>query len=155
MQRRIYRLTVLILSLYCFFLSIDIMGGAFMMMGESFSSRLIRMTSSPYVGLLIGILSTSIIQSSSATTSIVVALVGGGSLTLSSGIPIVMGANIGTTVTNALVSFGHITRREEFRKAFAGATIHDFFNLWSVFVLFPVEMKFHIIEKTASRMACA
>lgn len=129
------------------------MGGAFKLLGASFSVRLIEMTSSPYVGLLVGILSTSIVQSSSATTSVVVALVGGGSLTIPNAIPIVMGANIGTTVTNIFVSFGHITRKNEFKKAFAGATVHDFFNLFAVCLLFPLEMKFHFIEKIAVLMA--
>jgi sodium-dependent phosphate cotransporter len=64
-----------------------------------------------------------------------------------------MGANIGTTITNIFVSFGHITRKSEFRKAFAGATVHDFFNLFSVGLLFPFEMKFHFIEKMAVLMA--
>jgi sodium-dependent phosphate cotransporter len=153
MKKRILRLTILILSLYCFFLSIDMMGEAFKLMGENFSLRLIQMTSNPYIGLVVGILSTSIVQSSSATTSVVVCLVGGGSLTIPHAIPIVMGANIGTTITNIFVSFGHITRKEEFKKAFAGATVHDFFNLSAVIVLFPLEMKLHFIEKTATIMA--
>lgn len=122
-------------------------------MGKGFSLRLIQMTSNPFVGLVAGILSTSIVQSSSATTSVVVCMVGGGSLTIPHAIPIVMGANIGTTITNIFVSFGHITRKEEFKKAFAGATVHDFFNLSAVVVLFPLEMKFHFIEKTAVVMA--
>ena len=41
----------------------------------------------------------------------------------------VMGANIGTTITNTLVSIGHIGRSAEFRRAFAAATVHDFFNI--------------------------
>ena len=153
MQRRTLRLIALILSLYCFFLSIDVLGGAFKLLGSDFSVKLIQMTSNPFVGLVVGILSTSIVQSSSATTSVVVALVGGGSLTISNAIPIVMGANIGTTVTNIFVSFGHITRKDEFRKAFAGATVHDFFNLLAVLLLFPLEMKIHFIEKIATVMA--
>jgi sodium-dependent phosphate cotransporter len=153
MQKRTFRLLILVFSLYLFLLSIDMLGGSFKLLGETFSLRLIKMTSNPYVGLVVGILSTSIVQSSSATTSVVVALVGGGSLTITNAIPIVMGANIGTTVTNLLVSFGHITRKEEFRKAFAGATVHDFFNLLAVITLFPLEMKFHFIQKSASLMA--
>lgn len=94
-----------------------------------------------------GILATSIIQSSSTTTSITVGLVAGGALNLTNAIPIIMGANIGTTVTNTLVSMAHIRRKEEFRKAFAGATVHDFFNILAVIVLFPLEISFHIIEK--------
>ena len=153
MHKRTYRLIILVFSLYLFLLSIDMLGGAFKLLGESFSLKLIQMTSNPYVGLVVGILSTSIVQSSSATTSVVVALVGGGSLTIPNAIPIVMGANIGTTVTNIFVSFGHVTRKEEFRKAFAGATVHDFFNMSAVLVLFPLEMKFHYIEKAATVLA--
>ncbi len=151
--RKAIRLVILVLSLYCFFLSIDTMGESFKQLGEGFSLKLIQMTSNPFVGLLVGILTTSVIQSSSVTTSVLVALVGGGSLTITNAIPIVMGANIGTTVTNTLVSFGHITRKEEFRKAFASATVHDFFNVSTIIVLFPLEMKFHFLEKTATILA--
>jgi solute carrier family 34 (sodium-dependent phosphate cotransporter) len=51
-----------------------------------------------------------------------------------------MGANIGTTVTNTLASLGSIRRPEEFRRAFAAATVHDFFNLLAVAVLLPLEL---------------
>ncbi len=152
-QRKSVRLVILVISLYLFFLSIDTMGESFISLGGGFSEKLITMTSNPFVGLMVGILTTSIIQSSSVTTSIVVCLVGGGGLTIPNAIPIVMGSNIGTTVTNALVSFGHIARKEEFRRAFAGATVHDFFNVLTVMVLFPVELKFHYLEKVATLMA--
>ena len=55
-------------------------------------------------------------------------------------IPIVMGANIGTSVTNTIVSLGQITDKDDFRRAFAGATVHDIFNWLSVFVLLPLEI---------------
>ena len=55
-------------------------------------------------------------------------------------IPIIMGANIGTSVTNTIVSIGQIGDREQFRRAFAGATIHDIFNILSVIVLLPLEL---------------
>jgi sodium-dependent phosphate cotransporter len=77
-------------------------------------------------------------------------MVGGGTLTLAGSIPMVMGANIGTTVTNTIVSLGHIKRGNEFRRAFQAATVHDFFNVLAVIVLFPIEMMFGLIEKTAS-----
>ena len=91
------------------------------------------------VGLFVGILATSIIQSSSTTTSMVVAFVASGALSVGNAIPIVMGANIGTTVTNTLVALGHITRKEEFKRAFSGSTLHDFFNIFTVILLFPIE----------------
>ncbi|MBU1186779.1 MAG: Na/Pi symporter, partial [Acidobacteria bacterium] len=90
------------------------MGSAFKLLGKGFAETLIQTTSNPFVGLLIGILVTSIIQSSSTTTSIAVASVAGGILTLRGAIPIIMGANIGTTITNTIVAIGHITRKQEF-----------------------------------------
>jgi hypothetical protein len=50
-----------------------------------------------------------------------------------------MGANIGTSVTNTIVSAGHASDRDQFRRAFAGATVHDVFNWLSVVILLPIE----------------
>lgn len=63
-------------------------------------------------------------------------------LTVQQSIPIVMGANIGTSVTNTIVSVAHSGRRAEFRRAFAGATVHDMFNWLCVIILLPVEIAF-------------
>jgi len=141
--------------LYVFLVSIDLMGGAFKLFGKGFAENLIKGCSNPVVGLFIGILATSLIQSSSTTTSLTVGFVGGGVLPLGLAIPIIMGANIGTTITNILVSFGFVARKEDFRRAFAGATVHDFFNLCSVTLFFPIEMKYHVIQKLAERMTGA
>jgi len=137
-------------TLFLFLVSLQMMGAAFKLFGSGFSEWLIQKTSNPFIGLFVGILSTSIIQSSSATTSMVVMMVGtqitgpDGTqvpmLTVTNAVPIIMGANIGTTVTCALVSLGHMTRREEFRRAMSGALVHDFFNLLAVAVLLPVEL---------------
>ena len=111
------RIVLLILSLYLFLFSINLMGTALKMFGKGFAEAMIASTSVPVVGLFIGILATSLIQSSSTTTSIVVAMVGGDVLTVTNAIPIVMGANIGTSVTNTLVSIAHITRSQEFHRS--------------------------------------
>ena len=116
------------------------MGKAFKGFGKGFAETLLNTTSNPFVGLFIGILATSLVQSSSTTTSIIVGIVASGAITIGNAIPIIMGANIGTTVTNTLVSLGHITRREEFKRAVAGATVHDFFNLICVAIMFPLEL---------------
>ena len=47
-------------------------------------------------------------------------------------IPIIMGANIGTSITSTIVSLGHIAHLSEYRKAIAAATVHDFFNIFTV-----------------------
>ena len=51
-----------------------------------------------------------------------------------------MGANIGTSVTNTIVSLAQAAERNEFRRAFAGATVHDIFNWLSVLVFLPLEV---------------
>jgi sodium-dependent phosphate cotransporter len=139
--------------LYLFMLSIKLMGASFKGFGGEFAESLVAGASSPIVGLFVGILATSIIQSSSCVTSMLVALVATGSMGIGVAVPIVLGANIGTTITNTIVSLTHITRRDEFPRALAGATVHDMFNICSVAVLMPVECLFHPLEKLGSWLA--
>ena len=106
----------------------------------------------PFVGLVAGLLVTAIIQSSSVTTSVIVGLCVGG-LPITVAIPMIMGANIGTSVTNTLVSLGHIGHRREFRRAFAAATIHDFFNITAVCLFLPTEMAFGWLEKLSGAIS--
>lgn len=136
----VVRALLVVLLLYLFLVSIGLMGGAFKGFGEGFANKLIATTSDPLVGLFIGILATSLVQSSSTITSLVVGIVGAGCLEVACAIPIIMGANVGTTVTNTLVSLGHVGRRDEFRRAIGAATVHDFFNLICVAILFPLEL---------------
>jgi len=151
----IYRILVALALLYLFLLAISTMGGAFKLFGKEFAESMIEGCTNPVVGLFIGIFATSVIQSSGTTTSMIVVFVSGvgtvdgQGLPLSFAIPMIMGANIGTTITNVLVSFSFVARREDFRRAFAGATVHDFFNLLTVVVFFPLEVKFRLIEKIA------
>ncbi len=141
--------------LYLFLVSIGLMGKAFKGFGAGFAESLISTTSNPFIGLFIGILATSLIQSSSTTTSIVVGMVGSGVLTVGNAVPIIMGANIGTTVTNTLVSLGHFTRRDEFKRAVSAATVHDFFNLICVAIMFPLELATGALQKIATHMSRA
>ena len=146
----LYKTLFFLFLIYLFFVSIQLMGSAFKSFGAGFAESLIETTSNPFVGLLAGILATSMVQSSSCTTSIVVGFVASGSLTIVNAVPIIMGANIGTTVTNTFVSLAHVHRRGEFERAFAGATCHDFFNLLSVIVIFPLQVKFLILSRISS-----
>jgi len=139
--------------LYLFLVSIGLMGAAFKGFGKGFAESLIQTTANPFIGLFIGILATSLVQSSSTTTSIVVGMVGSGVLDVASAIPIVMGANIGTTVTNTLVSLGHVSRKDEFRRAISAATVHDFFNLICVAIMFPLELATGFLQKGATIMS--
>ena len=138
------------MSLYCFLVGINGLSTAIKHMGGDFAENILTTTSNPFIALFIGILSTTIFQSSSTTTSLIVGMVSGGALNLAGAIPMIMGANIGTTVTNIIVSIGHINRGNEFKRAFAAATVHDFFNVFAVLILFPIEIKFRLLEKTAT-----
>lgn len=122
-----------------FFFAIQLIGVAFQQLGANVISTINIATSNPFIGLFIGLLSTAILQSSSTTTSMMVAAVAAGSLSLHNAIPIVMGANIGTTLTSTIVSMNYITKEKEFRKALSAGTVHDIFNILLVFLLFPLE----------------
>ncbi|MEW6070816.1 MAG: Na/Pi symporter, partial [Candidatus Thermoplasmatota archaeon] len=151
---------LLLLGIYSFLLGIELMGEGFKLMGKEFSESILANMRSPVSALFVGLLTTAVVQSSSCTTSIIVALCAsyeltGGRVGLPIGvaIPAVMGANIGTTVTNILVSLAHIKRKEEFERAFSGATVHDFFNILCVIVLLPIEIIFHPLQNLTSWMA--
>ena len=138
--------------LYLFLVGIGGMGYSFKLFGKEFSGRILQATSDPLIGLFIGILATTIVQSSSTTTSIIIGMVAAEAIGVRGAIFMVMGANIGTTVTAKLVSLGHITRKAEFRRAFAASSVHDTFNFITVAILFPLEYFFHILEHTATWM---
>ena len=141
---------LLLLALLGLFLTaIQLMGGAFKILGREQADALFEGISNPFAGLAVGILATVLVQSSSVTTATVVALVGAGQIPVGYAVPIVMGANVGTSITNTLVSMGHITRKEEFRRAFAGATMHDFFNLIVLCIFLPLELLTGFLEKSA------
>lgn len=126
--------------LYLFIVGVGGMGEAFKLFGEDFAERVITATSNPLTALLIGILATSLVQSSSTSTSIIVGMVAGGALTLDGAVFMIMGANIGTSITSMLVSLGHANRPEELRRAFSASTVHSSFNLCAAAVLFPIEL---------------
>jgi len=134
---------------YLFLVSIKLLGAGFEALGGGFTDLLEGTISSPLVGLSLGIFVTSVVQSSSVTIATVVALVGAGQLDVHLAVPIVMGANIGTTITNTLVSIAHVPHRPEFRRAVSTATLHDFFNLCCVLILFPLELATGVLRRTA------
>ncbi len=145
--------------LYLFLVSIGMIGSAFKGLGRGFAEELIKSSAGPLIGLFIGILTTSLIQSSSTTTSLVVGMVAAGTfgddphLAVAAAVPYIMGANIGTSVTNTIVSLGHIVKKNEFKRAFAASIIHDFFNLLSVLILFPLQLSTGIISNLANALA--
>jgi len=145
------RLLLLILLLFLFLVAIKLMSGAIKMMGAGTvgDGGMLAGIQNPFAGLAVGILATVLVQSSSTTTAVIVSTVGSGVLPLGLAVPMIMGANIGTTITNTLVSIGHVQRSEQFRRAFAAATVHDFFNILCVIVFLPLEITTGLLSKSA------
>lgn len=137
----------IVLGMLIFLQSISLMGLSIRTLSVDTTSVILAAVENPFIGLFIGLLATALLQSSSTTTTVIVATVASGTLTLQGAIPLVLGANIGTTLTSTIVSMGFITKAKEFRKAVAAGTIHDLFNLVLVVILFPIEMNYHLLEK--------
>lgn len=137
--------------LYFFLVGVDGLGAGFRSLGEGVLDSFFAATGNPFTGLMVGILGTTLVQSSSVTTALIVGLVAAplDPLPLSHAVPMIMGANIGTTVTNTIASLAHMGRGEEFRRAFAVATVHDFFNYLAVVVLLPFELLTGFLHRTA------
>jgi len=140
--------------LFVFLLGVNGLGDGFKALGGDALDAFFATTSNPFIGLMVGVLATTLVQSSSVTTSLIVGLVAAPvhPLPIANAVPMIMGANIGTTVTNTIVSLGHIRRREEFRRAFAVATCHDFFNFIAVALLLPLEMFTGVLRRTATAL---
>lgn len=148
----LFKAASLLALLYVFLVSVQLIGDAFRLIGGGSAATLFAGVDNPFLALMIGLLSTAVLQSSSTTTAITVGLVAAGAVPLSMAIPMVMGANVGTSVTNTLVSLGHARARDDFERAFAGATVHDIFNLLAVVVLLPIELAFGVIERLSGAL---
>ena len=148
-QNTHFKWLLLLFLVYVILLAVSTIGTGFRIATGEQAESLFEFASHPVAGLVIGMVCTALIQSSSTVSSIIVALVAGG-LPIGIAVPMIMGANIGTSITNTLVSLGHIRDKEEFRRAFSAATIHDFFNIISVCIFLPLEIAFNFLEKTAA-----
>ncbi|MDO5398173.1 MAG: Na/Pi cotransporter family protein [bacterium] len=105
----IFKVFSLLGGLAMFLYGMNVMGdGLKKLGGGKFENILGRLTSSPVRGVLLGALVTAVIQSSSATTVMVVGFVNSGIMQLSQAVGIIMGANVGTTITSWILSLSGI-----------------------------------------------
>jgi sodium-dependent phosphate cotransporter len=151
-ERPVFRWIAVLVLVYLLIVAVSLIGTGFKQATADRAAELFQFATNPFMGLIIGTVSTALIQSSSTVSSIIVGLVAGG-LPVSTAVPMIMGANIGTTITNTIVSLGHVGDDAEFERAFAAATVHDFFNLWSVVIFLPLEIAFHPLEKIGGWLA--
>ncbi|MEJ6077431.1 Na/Pi symporter [Vibrio sp. 1-Bac 57] len=142
--------STVIFLVYCMLVAVSTVSSGFKLFsgGAAGAEEIFQFASNPLVALILGTLATALVQSSSTVTAVTVGLVAGG-LPVSIAIPLIMGANIGTTITNSIVSIGHVRDKEDFKRAFSAATVHDFFNLIAVLIFLPLELMFGLLEKMA------
>ncbi|MEO0682173.1 MAG: Na/Pi symporter, partial [Pseudomonadota bacterium] len=137
---------------YLLICAVGLIGSGFKAATGDEAAELFAFATNPFAGLVVGTVATALIQSSSTVTSIIVGLVAGG-LPVEVAVPMVMGANIGTSITNTIVSLGHVREKKEFARAFSAATVHDFFNLLSVVIFLPLEILFSPLETIGKTLA--
>jgi sodium-dependent phosphate cotransporter len=146
---------VIIIGLvYLLMVGVGVIGAGFNWFsgGTEGAEMIFSFATNPLVGVVLGTLATALVQSSSTVTSVIVALVAGG-MPVEIAIPMVMGANMGTTITNTIVSLGNIGETKAFHRSFSAATVHDFFNLYAILIFLPLEIFFHPLQKIAGVMA--
>lgn len=127
---------------------------SFKLLNTEVVAQILAASSNPFLCLFIGLLSTALLHSSSTITAMTIAIVASGAVFPTSAVYMIMGANIGTTVTATIVALGHATRKKEFRKAISASMSHHLFNVFSVIIFFPLEYSTgflsHISQITAS-----
>uniref|UniRef100_G3QHM4 Solute carrier family 34 member 3 n=1 Tax=Gorilla gorilla gorilla TaxID=9595 RepID=G3QHM4_GORGO len=115
-------------SLYFFICSLDVLSSAFQLLGSKLAGDIFKdnvVLSNPVAGLVIGVLVTALVQSSSTSSSIVVSMVAAKLLTVRASVPIIMGVNVGTSITSTLVSMAQSGDRDEFQSLTSGAQAPD------------------------------
>ena len=139
---------------YVLLVGVGIIGDGFKLVsgGSEGAAKIFAFATNPIVGVILGTLATALVQSSSTVTSVIVGLVAGG-VPVEIAVPMIMGANMGTTITNTIVSLGNLTNKGQFNKAFQAATVHDFFNLYSIVVFLPIEVIFKPLQRSAEVMS--
>lgn len=96
-----------------------------------FQEILKELADKPFLGILMGLFTTAIIQSSSTGIAILQSMAAGGSISIASALPILLGQNIGTCATTLIASLQLSTKGKQ------AAMLHLFFNLFGVILLFP------------------
>ncbi|HSF85349.1 MAG TPA: Na/Pi symporter [Acidimicrobiia bacterium] len=147
------RAILVVAFLYLFLGGVKLLETGIKGLGSDLTDALFENVTNPLAGLSVGVLATVLVQSSSVTTATIVGLVAAGVVDVPTAVPMIMGANIGTTVTNTIVAVTHIRHSDEFRRAFTAATMHDFFNVIAVAILLPIELLTGFLSNAAEEIA--
>jgi len=153
------RAALFLAGIFLFITAIEGVKSSWGLIGSQAQQQIITMIEAgtiPVVGVAIGLLATSLVQSSSAVVAATMASLAGMvasgmpmTSALTFGVPVVLGANVGTTVTNSMVALGHSRDKKEFDTVVPGAIVHDIFNVLNISLFFGLEMTTGLLSKTA------
>ena len=149
----LFKVGLLLFVIFTFICTLALLADAFKLIGGRGIGEAVknsRLIQNPVSASIIGMVVTLILQSSSTLISILVGMVAGGIITVHQAIPVMMGAEIGASFFNALISLGQSGNRDQFRRAFAAATMNDIFNFLCYLVILPLELATGIIEKLSA-----
>uniref|UniRef100_A0A914CH60 Sodium-dependent phosphate transporter n=1 Tax=Acrobeloides nanus TaxID=290746 RepID=A0A914CH60_9BILA len=139
-----------LLVIFAFICSLSLLADSLKLIGGRGLGSVIKnsdIIQNPISASIIGMIVTIILQNSSTLNSILVGMIAGGLITVHQSIPIMLGAEMGGSLTNALISLTQSGHRDQFRRAFAAVTLNDIFNFLSYFIFLPIEMATGFIEK--------
>jgi len=138
---------------FLFLISLELITSACRELGSDYTSSIFKVTGNPVVSLFIGLLATAIIQSSSTITASLVAMVAANIISLEAAIPVVLGANIGTSITCMMVSFGHLGTPKAFRRGFMVGSSHVIFNVLTAILFFALEQYWSVLSMSSRYIA--
>ena len=135
MEMYIFKIITLLGGLALFLFGMDTMGKALeRQAGGKLQTILARMSSTVFKGFLLGLAVTAVIQSSSATTVMVVGFVNSGIMTLKQAVGVIMGSNIGTTVTAWILSLSGLEGDSFIIKLFKPSTLAPLIGAVGIFL---------------------
>uniref|UniRef100_A0A3Q2FRH2 Sodium-dependent phosphate transport protein 2A n=1 Tax=Cyprinodon variegatus TaxID=28743 RepID=A0A3Q2FRH2_CYPVA len=144
---KLSKIPLLFILLYFFICSLDTLSSAFQLAGGKYN---------PHCGLPVTQLANVSQRSDSdrghSQSYRIIYCQASSVLEVKLAVPVIMGSNIGTSVTNTIVAMMQAAERNEFQRAFAGATVHDCFNWLSVLVLLPLEVMSGIITRLSQQL---
>jgi len=163
-DKRVQLVLMLIIGIFLFICSLEGVKSGFKLIFAEWQAGILGMidaNTAPMTGLAIGILGTALVQSSSAVvaaTMVSMASMVSGGLSMESamrfGVPMVLGANIGTTITNTIVIFGikrGMTMRE-FGDTIPGVIVDDVYEALTIGIFFAVEMTTGFLSNITLRL---
>ncbi len=146
------RSLLFLLLIYLFLCSVKMFGASTDLLRNEYKSSVDALFSgmqNPFVGLCIGIFATALMNSSSATTSLVVALVAMNVIPIENAVPVVIGANIGASITSMVVSLGNITDKKAFIRGYGVPFIQDWYSIITATVCLSLEFSCHFMSRAA------